>query len=43
MRSGQDMRFLKEAAEIFTQYLPEDKRDRSHGDKKQTLLGILNG
>ncbi len=27
MRSGQDMRFLREAADIFTQYLPEDKRE----------------
>ncbi len=27
MRSGQDMRFLKEAADVFTQYLPEEKRD----------------
>ncbi|MDQ3194011.1 MAG: glycosyltransferase, partial [Bacteroidota bacterium] len=27
MRSGQDMRFLREAACIFTQYLPEDKRE----------------
>ncbi|MEO7356299.1 MAG: glycosyltransferase, partial [Ignavibacteria bacterium] len=26
MRSGQDMRFLREAADIFTQYLPEEKR-----------------
>jgi len=27
MQSGQDMRFLREAAEIFTQYVPEDKRE----------------
>lgn len=27
MRTGQDMRFLREAAEIFTKYLPEDKRE----------------
>lgn len=27
MRTGQDMRFLREAADIFTQYLPEDKRE----------------
>ncbi|MDQ3019869.1 MAG: glycosyltransferase [Bacteroidota bacterium] len=27
MRTGQDMRFLREAADIFTQYLPEEKRD----------------
>ena len=27
MRSGQDMRFLKEAADVFTQYLPEEKRE----------------
>ncbi|MEP7147056.1 MAG: glycosyltransferase, partial [bacterium] len=27
MRTGQDMRFLREAACIFTQYLPEDKRE----------------
>jgi glycosyltransferase involved in cell wall biosynthesis len=26
MRTGQDMRFLREAAEIFTQYLPKEKR-----------------
>ncbi len=27
MRSGQDMRFLREAADIFTQYVPEEKRE----------------
>lgn len=27
MRSGQDMRFLREAADIFTKYLPEEKQD----------------
>ncbi len=26
MRTGQDMRFLREAADIFTKYLPEDKQ-----------------
>ncbi|HMS65779.1 MAG TPA: glycosyltransferase, partial [Ignavibacteria bacterium] len=28
MRTGQDMRFLREAAEIFTEYLPPEKRDK---------------
>ncbi len=27
MRSGQDMRFMREAADIFTQYVPEELRD----------------
>jgi len=27
MRTGQDMRFLREAADIFTKYLPEEKQD----------------
>ncbi|MBK9226764.1 MAG: glycosyltransferase [Ignavibacteria bacterium] len=27
MRTGQDMRFLREAADIFTKYLPEEKRE----------------
>ena len=27
MRTGQDMRFLREAADIFTKYLPFEKRD----------------
>ncbi len=27
MRTGQDMRFLREAADIFTRYLPEDKQE----------------